>query len=267
MKLDVPYAKAALPCLVMYEKMTQEEAEQFVLSNDFDGIENKAWASSSVIPAAEFYGKMFHLSEHELEEFKQETLGKTDSTRITDMMRSAVEQMSQNEKDKIAVTLAAEATQYVHDTWRKDNAKKFFDPNRAAKQFQHCATELIGLSEQSLDHRYILPVGAAVGLSVDREELEMELINRAVAYVERGIEEHGSLTDFIVAEHANDPVLREDVREVFANRDFVEQTMIPQLFENGFGHDDLTICTLQCHGMDIEEFDRIDPDLQTPGNR
>jgi hypothetical protein len=231
----------------MYASMTQEEAERFILANDHDAIESKAYADTSLIAAAYSYGKVFKLNDQEMVEFAREMLGQTESTKVTDMINKAVSKIPETERDQLAVELSMDATEYVHDCWRVSNTDAF-----GKNIHQYANTNLIGLYEQSLYHRYILPVCDAIGLHADKEALAYESYARTADYIAAGVKEYGSLAEFIVAEHAKDEFLSEDIQKFFGDIDIVEAVIVPKLVEKGFGTDEPVMDTLDKLGVEIE---------------
>ena len=237
MRLDVPYAKAALPSLMMYEGMTREEAESFILANDFDGIESKAWASSSVRPAAEFIGREFGLTQEEMSEFVNEMLGKTDNTKVAELVKDALSPLTQTELAATSVRLGVDTMEYVHDNWVEGNTKHFFGKKAdQEKQFQYLPLELIGWKEAKLDLQYIAPVMEAVGLKVDEAAIKRECNNRTVELIQQIGED--KLQEFIQSGcngyHAH---WTHEIGVAMSNPEFVDNVIVPEIESKGLGCD------------------------------
>lgn len=59
----------------------------------------------------------------------------------------------------------------IHTDWIEHNSKKFFDENRANKQYQFMPLDLIGFKEAMADNIFLEPILKATGMRIPEDEL------------------------------------------------------------------------------------------------
>lgn len=252
MNLNVPYAKAALPFLMKYDGMTQTEAESFIQNNDFDAIENRVRIAPYVEEAVRFYGKTLFQNEQGITDLTQEMLGKTDSDSKTASVRSFVLRHITALKSFMAASYAQDATAAVHNRWKTTRGERFFG-GTGSQAYHYAPTPLIGLHNQREILKCIHPVSEALSLDIQDGLYEMASHSRAVNYVSDAIDQDGKLAKFIAKQSFNDQQMHADVKAKLSNVSFVEDTLIPQLLEQGFGKDGTVMDKLAEKGIDLHD--------------
>jgi hypothetical protein len=262
--------------------MTIVDAINFIESNDFEAIERITHSSVSIIPTVESIGKIFGLTESEMKEFMQESLGQTDSTRVTDMLRNVVDQIDSKKLEEISARAIVDTMKYVHDIWVENNTYKFFGQKaEQEKQFQYLPLELIGWQEAKLDLKYVAAVVESIGLPINHGLIKQEydqrviellshcLLSDAKSYPGQATGDvyqmcYDSLYHFI--DNGCDGYAAHWTEEIIATMhgDFICDVIMPQLETKGFASDQELMNAIETQGIIPDGLSDVEP--QTPGN-
>ncbi len=239
-KLNIPYNKVAKQALMNWNGLSEEEAEKIILDSTFDEIESQVYAKSSMDSAISKISQISEIDDSLISnmvfkghkelrsiEGARYTNAQIDNDSKIDFIRTNFHGNSEN---KIIDILSA-----VHNGWVKDNSKKFFTRE---KKHQHMPIELIGWKEAKADLLFVKPILEALRIKVSEEELEQAYNQRVKNFIlDNNIKTDDDLANLISKGADFYPALegQEDIIKGLSNTDFVKETVIPQIEENGIG--------------------------------
>lgn len=153
--------------------LTAEEAESQIANESFKDLDGRTWASGSVEAAARGIAKAVNLSQEQTEKLVEVCVGKDDIHLKPEdeafLKEVAAKFESLPNKGKEVV----EILKQIHDQWVTDNyIKKFNDPSREGKKYQHLPLEMIGLPEAEFDLLFLSGVLDAMGVDVPMPEIQ-----------------------------------------------------------------------------------------------
>ena len=259
-KLDIPYNKVALKALMQWNGLSQEEAEKFILENDFEEIESKVFAKNSMesaISAINEIYKRYSSGNGPGNSFKINSVSGplrnmvfrgTSSKLLNDKVHNEMAfQFTRLKKypdiikyfDSTIPENIIEILSAVHDGWVKDNAKSFFTKKADRKQqYQFLPLELIGWEEAKSDLLFVQPILESLGIEVKESELEQAYNKRVKQFfLDRDIKSEEDLVGQISMGAEFYPALKgeQDIVQAFSDETFVRGSMMPQIKEKGIG--------------------------------
>jgi hypothetical protein len=259
------YANAAYDALVKWNGYGEDQAREAIETLSFEQIDDLTYgASKSMIDGLKSIGESLGLSQDELSQFIDESLGRVEGTEVTDRVRGQLAQILEMPNGKaLADKMAVDALTAIHNGWVEREAYQFNGKKAAREQqYQYLPIEMLGWHEAKSDLLFVAPALESIGVAVDEQDLRQEYNDRAIAVLSQG-----NLGDVILsgcngyAEHWT-----QEIADAMSDPNFVANTLVPQADAKGFGKDEVLMGELDARG--IEPITPEDPSgYDTPGNR
>lgn len=184
MKKLTPYRSAAAAALVNWNGKSPEEAKAIVETKTYEEVEQQTYASGSVAQAVEFVMDYLKddLTAEELEQFHNAVM-KTDDAFLTEEDTKILQKVGTlicqkgDPHDLLLNILSA-----IHDHWVETSHKKFVDPKRESKMYQHLPLQMIGWKEATADLMFVAPIFKACGIDIDNTKLKNMYANDVIDY-------------------------------------------------------------------------------------
>lgn len=251
------YKQIARDALMSWNGLSEEEATKKVQESSNEELEQQVYAEGSIDAAikgfqkySQEYLKNKHgygepIGEYDVELFKEIIMtGEYRSGPADDFFEIARKQMGLWRDDFDGEQMAIDTRNMVisvlstiHDTWVKDNQKKFFARD---KKYQHMPIELIGWKEAKNDLLFLKPILEAMHLSdyISEEDLEQAYNQRVQAFLEeKGITDGTELSEQISRGAEFYPVLegQDDITQALKDTEFVEEQVVSGIRDKGIG--------------------------------
>lgn len=236
-KLGVPYNKVAKQALMNWNGLSEEETEKIILESTRDEVESQVYAKSSMESAISEMAEIADIENGKeiLSKIAFEGYDYTFDGYIVQNEKETLQEFKNvldiDIQDKTIDILSA-----VHDGWVKDNSKKFF---AREKKHQHMPIELIGWKEAKADLLFVRPILEEVGIEISEEELEQAYNQRVGKFIlDNDIKSNDDLANLISKGAEFYPALegQEDIIKALSDTNFVKDTVMPQIEENGIGN-------------------------------
>lgn len=228
------------------QDMTYEKAEQQVQRKSYDEIARKSNCLVSLSVASTSYALDFGLSEQERQEFLDECLGRKSTTNVTDCLTQIVSSPFFPRYRMIDVMISA--TSAVHDSWRYEQAAdRFYE--KAGKEYQYLPLPFIGVDEMVKDLKYVEAVQAQLDYPYQQFQAVHEFQMSSAKTIAYGMVVYGDLPTYISACMKDDPHLDPEIAKKFEDVEWIKETIVPQLIDKVFLHDDLMIHALRTFGI------------------
>ncbi len=244
-KLKIPYYQVAKQALMNWNGLSEEEAEQVIITQSFEEVESQVYAKGSMDYAIEGIKASAGFSDKDAEELSTFVYNGGQS-KIIDWLRENNEmahRIVQKTNGQSIITnktltnnLIMDTLFYVHDGWVQDNVKKF---NAREKKHQHMPSELIGWKEAKSDLLFVRPIFEAAGIEVNEEELEQVYNGRIKEFfLNHDIQTARNLSDSITQGEEFYPALGGygDILVTINNPDYVDEKIIPAIEKQGIGN-------------------------------
>ena len=117
------------------------------------------------------------------------------------------------------------ALEAIHDNWRENNEKKFFDPKREAKQYMHLEAEFIGFKDLKLDGLFLDGVAKETGIfnEINLKDVENEYKFRQQEMVKK------CLMLGVVDYSAHDPYVSPKILEQIKSSPEIQARLLEQI--------------------------------------
>ena len=197
------YREIAKNALKNWNGLTEEEADERILSSSVEELESQVYAQGSIKAALDGINgalkkdkikklkhQWYKLIPHGDREKQAKLSSEIDTIENDEQFddidkKELFDSILNDEKNsdifkKLGEKLkgvedkeefALDVLSVVHDDWIKDNLKKLNDPNRVDKRYQFMPLEFIGIDEAKSDLIFVSPIFEAAGVKIDEAKL------------------------------------------------------------------------------------------------
>lgn len=183
---------------------SKEDAEKAVKTESGQMLEKRVGALGSIRSSVIAIGQALGYSQAKSERLLNSVTKQENVNVLPEDLAVFVEagqdfEKAQKGKSKEDIILDALAT--IHDGWTRDNSKKFTDPKRSDKKYQHFPIELIGWKEATSDLLFLEPILNYFGVEVDKAKLQARYNERVADFLEtNGFADENGLDNDKIAE-------------------------------------------------------------------
>ena len=166
---------------------SKEDAEKAVKTESGQMLEKRVGALDSIRSSVIAIGQALGYSQAKSERLLNSVTKQENVNVLPEDLAVFVEagqdfEKAQKGKSKEDIILDALAT--IHDGWTRDNSKKFTDPKRSGKKYQHFPIELIGWKEATADLLFLEPILNYLGVEVDKAKLQARYNERVAKFLD-----------------------------------------------------------------------------------
>ncbi len=254
MKLTEPYAIAAIPTLIEKKNWSQAQAEKFVKNNYFDQIESEAPIFMFMIHAAHVVGKHFGLTPEQCEKYAQELLCRTLTRPYRNKINRQAKRISTAEKQnsaKLMISMLSEA----HNFWLNAKSREFFlNKMYDFEQYQYLPLVLVGWERIKFYLRFMGPIMEDIGYRINEEDLKYEYRQQVFEIANVCKRNYGTfdLKQYIINGcNGHDQWWVPEIKSAMTDVNFVQNVIVVELKENGFGKDKELMAQLAANNLMI----------------
>ena len=165
-----PYREAAKAALMSWNGLSDEEATKKVKELTVDELEQMVWATKSINSAVDAIAIICQLSQEETKRFRTAVFAK-DHVEMSDEDAEIFKVVANKAFGFEEISILCVLSE-IHDGWVVDNPRKFNDPKRVDRKYQHLPLSLIGFKEATADLLFVRPIFEALGIEVNEEALK-----------------------------------------------------------------------------------------------